>query len=75
LYRFNYRLEESSLGQHGIITGLEHTCQDLREQHVDAHIKFDMEKQSFITQIQDYKGKYETTKVQLKKPNPIPLIR
>jgi hypothetical protein len=51
------------------------TCQDLREEHVDAHIEFDKEKQSFAVQIQDWKGKYETTKVQLNKINPILLVK
>jgi hypothetical protein len=49
--------------QHGIITSLEQTYQDLREQHVVAHIEFDKEKQSFTSQIQNSKGQYETTKV------------
>ncbi len=50
----NYaKMEESSLEQHGIIIGLEQTYQDLKEQQVVAHIEFDKEKQSLITQIQD----------------------
>ncbi len=57
------KMEEFSLEQHGIITISEKTCQDFREHHVVAHIKFDREKQSLIAQIQDYKGQYETTKV------------
>ncbi len=48
----DYAKMESNLEQ-GIIIGLEQTCQDLREQHVVAHIKFDREKQSFIIQIQN----------------------
>jgi hypothetical protein len=46
-------MEESSLEQHGIITSLEQTCQDLKEQQVVAYIEFDKEKQSLIAQIQD----------------------
>jgi hypothetical protein len=34
-------------------SNLEGTCQDLKEQHVVAHVEFDKEKQSFTTQIQD----------------------
>jgi hypothetical protein len=50
----NYaKMGESSLEQHGIITSLEQTCQDLKEQQVATHIEFDKEKQSLITQIQD----------------------
>ncbi len=47
----------------GIIISLEHTCQDLREQHVAAHKKFDKNKQKFITQIQNWKGQHERAKV------------
>jgi hypothetical protein len=46
------KMEESNL-EHGIITISEKACQDLREHHVAAHIKFDREKQSLIVQIQD----------------------
>jgi hypothetical protein len=46
-------MEESSLEQQGIITSLKHTCQDLREQHLAAHVEFNKEKQSHIAQIQD----------------------
>jgi hypothetical protein len=50
----NYaKMEESNLEQHGIIIGLEQTYQDLREQDVTAHIKFDRGKQSLIAQSQD----------------------
>jgi hypothetical protein len=35
-----------------VITNLEHSCQELKEQHV-AYIEFDREKQSLIAQIQD----------------------
>jgi hypothetical protein len=45
-------MEESNSEQQGIIIGLEHTCQDLKE-HVVAHIKFEREKQNLIVQIQD----------------------
>ncbi len=65
------KMEESSLEQQCIITSLEQTCQDFREQNVATHIKFDKEKQSQTAQIQDQKGQYETTKVQLNKPSPI----
>ncbi len=51
----DYAKMESNLEQ-GIIIGLEQTCQDLREQHVVAQIEFDKEKQSFIIQIQEWKG-------------------
>jgi hypothetical protein len=34
-----------------------------------------MENQSLTTQIKDWKGHYETTKLQLSKPNPILLIK
>jgi hypothetical protein len=54
---------------------LERTCEDLKEQHVVAHIEFDWEMQNLTIQIQEWKGKYETTKVQLTKPNPILLVR
>jgi hypothetical protein len=37
-------MEESNLEQHGIITSLEQTYEDLREQQVVAHIKIDREK-------------------------------
>jgi hypothetical protein len=45
--------EKSSLEQHGIITSLEHTCQDFSEQHLVVHMEFDREKQNLIAQIQD----------------------
>jgi len=54
---------------------LECTCQDLKEQQVDAHIKFDREKQSVTAQIQNWKRQYETSKVQLNKPSPIPPVK
>ncbi len=57
------KMEESSLEQQGIITDLERTYQDCREQQVIAHIEFNRENQSLTLQIQDWKGKYETTKV------------
>ncbi len=38
------KMEESNLEQHGIITSLEQTYEDLREQQVVAHIKIDREK-------------------------------
>jgi hypothetical protein len=47
------KMEEFSLEQHGIITTSEKACQDFREHHVATHIKFNREKQSFTTQIQD----------------------
>jgi hypothetical protein len=50
------KMEESNLEQDGIMIGLEQTCQDLKEQHVVAHIKFKREKQSLTAQIQDWKG-------------------
>jgi hypothetical protein len=46
-----------------IITDLEQTCQDLKEQQVVTHIEFEREKQILTTQILDWKGQYETTKV------------
>jgi hypothetical protein len=46
------KMEESSLEQQGIIIGLEHTYQDLKEQQIGAHIKFEREKQSLTAQIQ-----------------------
>jgi hypothetical protein len=53
----NYaKMKEFNLEQQRIITGLERTYQDLKEQHVATHIKFDKEKQSFTTQIQNWKG-------------------
>ncbi len=64
------KMEESNLEQQGIITNLEQTCQDLKEQQVATCIKFEREKQSLTTQIQDWNGQYETTKVQLNKPSP-----
>jgi hypothetical protein len=72
----NYaKMEESSLEQQHIITILEHTCQDLKEQQVVACIEFDKEKQNLTTQIQKWECQYETTQVQLNKPNPILPIR
>ncbi len=69
------KMEKSNVQQHSIITSLEQTCQNLIEQQVVCHIKFEKEKQSLTTQIQDWKGQYETTKVQLHKPNPILHVR
>ncbi len=46
------KMEESNLEQHGIIIDLEQTYQDLKDQQVTAHIKFDREKQNLTTQIQ-----------------------
>ncbi len=57
--------------QQSIIIDLEKTYQDFRKQQVATHIKFEREKQILTTQIQDWKSQYETTKVQLNKPNPI----
>ncbi len=71
----NYaKMEESNLEQ-GIITSLEHTCQDLKEQHVVVHIEFDREKQKLIAQIQDWNSHYKITKVQLNKPSPVLPVR
>jgi hypothetical protein len=39
--------------QQSTITSLEQTCQKLKEQHVVVHIKFEKEKQTLTTQIQD----------------------
>jgi hypothetical protein len=50
------KMEESSLEQHGIITSLKHTCQDVKEQQIATHIKFDKEKQTITAQIQDWEG-------------------
>jgi hypothetical protein len=66
---------ESILEQQGIITSLECTYQDFREEQVVVYIKFDKEKQSFVTQIQDWKGKYEITKVQLNILNPVLFVK
>jgi hypothetical protein len=38
------KMEEYSMQQQIIITGLEQTCQDLKEQHVVTHIEFEREK-------------------------------
>ncbi len=38
-------------------------------------MEFKKEKQTLTTQIQDWKGQYETIKVQLNKPNPILFIK
>ncbi len=54
---------------------MEHTCQNLKEQQVATHIKFDKNKQNFTTQIQNWKGQYEITKVKLNKPSLILLVR
>ncbi len=59
--------------QHSNIISLEQICQNFKKQQV-AHIKFENEKQSLTTQIQHWKCQYETTKVQLNKPNPIILV-
>jgi hypothetical protein len=54
---WNYaKMKEFNLEQQCIITDLECTYQDLKEQHVATHIEFDKEKQSFTTQIQIWKG-------------------
>jgi hypothetical protein len=45
------KMEEYSMQQQIIITGLEQTCQDLKEQHVVTHIEFEREKQILTTQI------------------------
>jgi len=45
------KMEECTLEQHGIITSLEQTYQDFKEQQIIAHIKFDKEKQSLTVQI------------------------
>jgi hypothetical protein len=50
------KMEESSLEQHGIITSLKHTCQDVKEQQIATHIEFDKEKQTLTAQIQDWEG-------------------
>jgi uncharacterized protein YeeX (DUF496 family) len=47
------KMEESNLEQQGIITSLDQTYQNHREQQVVGHIEFDREKQSLIAQIQD----------------------
>ncbi len=46
------KMEESNLEQKGIITNLDQTYQDFKEQQIGAHIKFEREKQSLATQIQ-----------------------
>ncbi len=61
--------------EHGIIIGLEQTYHYFKEQHVAAHIEFDMVKQSLTVEIQYWKGQYETSKIQLSKPSPILLVR
>jgi hypothetical protein len=45
------KVEEYNLEQQHIITGLEHTCQDFKEQQVTTHIKFDQKEQNLTTQI------------------------
>jgi hypothetical protein len=47
---------KSLIWNNRVITSLEHTCQDFKEQQVVAHIKFNREKHSFTAQIQDWKG-------------------
>ncbi len=48
----NYaKMEEYNLEQQRIITSLEHTCQDFREQQITTHIEFDKKKQNLTTQI------------------------
>ncbi len=39
-------------------------------EQIATHIKSNREKQNLIVQIQDWKGQYETAKVQLNKPSP-----
>jgi hypothetical protein len=46
-------MEEPSMQQQSIITNLEQTYQDLKEQQVATHIEFGKEKQNLTTQIQD----------------------
>ncbi len=40
------KMKELSLEQQNVIIGLEQTYQDLKEQHVVAHIEFEREKQN-----------------------------
>jgi hypothetical protein len=50
------KMEEYSLEQQDIITSLEHTCQNVKEQQVATHIEFDKEKQTLTAQIQEWEG-------------------
>jgi hypothetical protein len=47
------KMEEFNFKKQGIITGLECTCQDFKEQQLVVHIEFDKEKQSLTAQSQD----------------------
>jgi hypothetical protein len=47
------KMEESKLEQHVIITSLEHTYQDLKEQHATTCIKLTRISKKNIIQIQD----------------------
>ncbi len=47
------KMKELSLEQQNVIIGLEQTYQDLKKQHVVAHIEFEREKQNVTAQIQD----------------------
>jgi hypothetical protein len=46
-------------------------CQELREQQIIVHIKFEKEKQTLTAPILDWKNQYEIVKVHLSKPNSI----
>jgi hypothetical protein len=47
------KMEESNMQLQSIITSLEQTCRDFKEQQVATHIAFGKEKQSLTAQIQD----------------------
>ncbi len=49
------KMEEYNMQQWNIITALEQTFQDLIEQQITTHIKFEREKQNLSAQIQDWK--------------------
>jgi len=45
------KMEEFNMQQKITITSLEQTCQELKEQQIVAHIKFEKEKKTLIAQI------------------------
>lgn len=69
------KMEQYNMQHDKAITSLEQTYQELKEQFIVANIEFEKQAQALSVQIQDGKGKLEIVKVQLNKPNPIPLVK
>jgi hypothetical protein len=54
---------------------LEQTCQKQKYQPLVTNIELEKQTQALNAQIQDWKGKFEMTKVQLSKPIQVPPIK